>query len=292
MRRQTMMAAVAAGLAAASALAAPATVTAPALLTDSTVAVLPRMSVEVAGSGPDVVLTPGLASSRATWTATATRLRAHYRLHLVQLAGFAGEPARANAGGPLFDAVVADLDAYVTKLPKPPIVIGHSLGGTLGLALAERHPTHLSKLMIVDSLPFYGVMMGGPTATAASLAPMANGMRAYPQALSDDQLRGMMTMMVTAPADVDRVAGWSKASDPGVVANAMADDMLADLRPDLAKVTVPVTVLYKTPLESAITSGYAALGPKTLIAIPDSRHFIMYDQPAKFAAEVDAFLTR
>lgn len=288
LRQWSMIAAGVAALVSASALAAAPTTQ---LFADSTIVMRDRISVEVVGHGPDVVLVPGLASSRETWRRTAERLRGHYRLHLVQIAGFAGEPARANAGGPVFAPVLADLDAYVAGLHRP-ILIGHSLGGTLGLALAEQHPDHLSKLMIVDSLPFYGVIMGGPSATPATLAPMVDRMRAHPRPMADDQQRAMMTMMVTAPTDVDRVVGWSKASDPGVVANAMADDMLADLRPDLGKVTTPVTVLYETPLEAAITSGYAALGPKTLIAIPDSRHFIMYDQPARFDAEVDAFLRR
>src|SRR5205085_9117566 len=54
-----------------------------------------RFSVEVVGKGPDLIFVPGLSSSRETWKATADRLRERYRLHLVQLAGFAGEPPRA-----------------------------------------------------------------------------------------------------------------------------------------------------------------------------------------------------
>ena len=50
-----------------------------------------RLSVEVTGSGPDVILIPGLASSREVWRAAAERLKATHRVHLVQLAGFAGE---------------------------------------------------------------------------------------------------------------------------------------------------------------------------------------------------------
>src|SRR5688500_1123784 len=51
-----------------------------------------RLSVEVVGSGPDVILIPGFGSSRAVWRAEAERLKATHRVHLVQLAGFAGEP--------------------------------------------------------------------------------------------------------------------------------------------------------------------------------------------------------
>jgi hypothetical protein len=41
-----------------------------------------------------------------------------------------------------------------------------------------------------------------------------------------------------------RVIGWTTASDRPTVARAVRDVMTADLRPDLGKVSVPVTVLY------------------------------------------------
>lgn len=263
------------------------------LFADSKIVTRDRISVEIVGKGPDVVLIPGLASSRETWRATAERMRGKYRLHLVQVAGFAGEPARANATGAVFDPVLADIDGYLATLPKPPVVMGHSLGGTLGLALAQRHPEHLSKLLIVDALPFFGVVMGGPTATADSLRPMVTRMTSGPALpMPEAQSRAMMAAMVTAPADVERVAQWSKASDPAVVQHAMGDDMLADLRPGLATANTPITVLYETPLAAMMTSGYAPLPNKTLVEVPNAKHFIMFDQPARFDAEVDAFLER
>lgn len=44
------------------------------LFPDSRIVVQDRISVEVVGKGPDLVLIPGLASSRATWKAAAERL--------------------------------------------------------------------------------------------------------------------------------------------------------------------------------------------------------------------------
>ena len=74
------------------------------LFSDSRLVRGDRISVEVVGQGPDVVLIPGLASSRETYRRTAERLRGRYRLHLVQVAGFAGEPAAANASGPVTES--------------------------------------------------------------------------------------------------------------------------------------------------------------------------------------------
>ena len=273
--------------------AAPGAVVAPPrLFADSRLVTRDRFTVEVVGAGPDIVLIPGLSSSKETWRRTAERLRGRYRLHLVQVAGFAGEPPRANATGPFFDPVLAELDAYMAALGKPPIVMGHSLGGTLALAMAERAPTRMSRVLIVDSLPFYGVLMGGPAATAESVRPIADGMRKQMVGrMPEPMARSMAAQMVTPPAEVDRVVAWMLASDPQVTVQAMVDDMVADLRPDLGKVRVPVTILYETPLKAMIEGGYAALTTKTLVDVPDAKHFIMYDQPARFDAEVDRFLS-
>ena len=52
-----------------------------------------RITVKVEGSGPDVVLIPGLSSPRAVWDTTAKRLKGRYRLHLVEVRGFGGGDA-------------------------------------------------------------------------------------------------------------------------------------------------------------------------------------------------------
>lgn len=272
--------------------AAPADTT-PRVFADSRLVVRDRISIEIVGRGPDIVMIPGLASSRETWRATAERLRADYRIHLVQVAGFAGEPVRGNATGEFFVPVVADIAAYVATLGKPATVMGHSLGGTFGLDLAQRHSKLVSRLLVVDALPFFGVVMAGPAATVDTVRPMADAMsRAPATRMSDAQTRTMMAQMATAPADVDRISGWSRLSDPAVIGKAMREDMLADLRPGLPAVRTPVTVLYETPLASLMTAGYATLPGSRLVEVPQAKHFIMYDQPARFAAEVDAFLKR
>jgi pimeloyl-ACP methyl ester carboxylesterase len=37
-------------------------------------------------------------------------------------------------------------------------------------------------------------------------------------------------------------------------------------------------------------AGYTALPPGTLVEVPGAKHFIMYDQPARFDAALDRFL--
>jgi len=128
-----------------------------------------RITVTVREEGPDVVLIPGLASSSTVWDTTVAHLEGHYRLHIVQVAGFAGSPSRANAQGPIIQPTVDAIDAYIktNKLKAPP-VIGHSLGGLMGMMLVLQHPEDATKLMVVAALPFFSLLFGANDAAAAT----------------------------------------------------------------------------------------------------------------------------
>jgi pimeloyl-ACP methyl ester carboxylesterase len=261
-----------------------------------------RITVTVRGQGPDVVLIPGLACSSAVWDATAARLEGHYRLHIVQFAGFAGSPSRANAQGPVIQPTVDAIDAYIkTNKLKSPKVIGHSLGGLMGLALAAQHAEDVGGLMVVDSLPFYGVLFGATDAAAA--APQAAAMRDAILAETQDAYargeRDFVPTLVKSPDGCKAVAGWAVASDKSVVARAMYEDIITDIRPKLPEIKTPVTLLYpwdaSTGMPQAAVDGlyqrsFAPLPNKTTVRIDGSSHFIMLDQPDAFAARVDAFL--
>ena len=274
------------------------------LFADSRLVVRDRFSDEIVGKGPDLVFIPGLASSRATWKATAERLRGKHRLHLIQVAGFSGEPARANATGDVLIPTAEAIDAYlVEQMLTPATVVGHSLGGTTILYLAEKHPTHLKKLLIVDALPFYSVLMLGPSATVESIQPMAAKIRASMLAASgppDPQaIKAQMAMMASSDTHRSTIATWSLASERSVVARAMYEDMTLDLRPGVGAITTPTTLLFPdygaTGRPVAITEGlyrsaYAAAKAVKLVRVDKSVHFIMLDQPQVFADALDAFL--
>jgi pimeloyl-ACP methyl ester carboxylesterase len=261
-----------------------------------------RITVTVRGQGPDVILIPGLASSSAVWDSTATRFEGRCRLHIFQVAGFAGSLPRANAQGPVVQPTVDAIDAYIrtNKLNKPK-VIGHSIGGLMGMLLAVQHPEDVSSLMIVDSLPFFSVLFGANDTTA--VAPQAAAMRDHIIAETQDAYAQgetqFMQIAVKSPAGRQRAIKWAVTSDKSVVARAMYEDMTTDLRPKLREIKVPVTVLYPwdalasipQPASDALyRENYASLPNKTFARIDGSFHFIMLDQPELFAAQAEAFL--
>jgi pimeloyl-ACP methyl ester carboxylesterase len=274
------------------------------LFPGSKVVVRDRFSDEIVGKGPDLVLIPGLASSRATWKATAERLKGHYRLHLIQIAGFAGEPARGNATGDVLIPTAEAIDAYLVEQKlTPATVIAHSLGGTTTLYLAQQHPGHLKKAFIVDALPFFGGTQS-PTATVESIRPQAERMRdmmSKGAGVTAAQLLPQMKAMSKDPATQQMIAEWGAASDRTVVARAYYDDLTLDLRPGLASIRTPIVLLHPDNVPLGTPPGmmqqiYVALfAPAPSIQVKlatDSQHFVMLDQPEVFAKELDAFLAK
>ena len=195
--------------------------TAPAFISD-------RLSVEVTGQGPDVILIPGYGSSREVWRATADHLKATHRVHLVQLAGFAGEPW-THGEGPLLDPAIEALADYVASegLNKP-AVIGHSMGGLSALLLAQRHPEAVGRVMAVDNLPFFSALFG-PQVTPETARPFAA--QAAEAMLTQDEaaMRASQTQgavgLARDPATRAAMVDWTLASDRQALATAIAEVM-------------------------------------------------------------------
>ena len=271
--------------------------------------VSPRFTVVDAGTvgRPDVVLIPGLSSSRAVWDGEVKLLAPNYRLHLVQVNGFAGQPAGANAMGEMLPEIVEELHRYCSSLlvvgHLRPVVMGHSLGGLLGMMLAEKYPLDMRKLVVVDTLPFYAVLFS-PGATVENVKPMATGIRAHMISMPAEEYAAgeetMLKSMSNTEAGQKAIMASALTSDHAVVAEALYEDLLTDLRPEVGKIKTPTLVLYEfddsakgqNPLmyEATVKDGYKAMPNVTLVRVEGSRHFIMYDQPAKFDAAVEGFL--
>ena len=270
------------------------------LFPGSTIVTRPRFSDEIVGTGPDIVFIPGLTSSRETWKATAERLRGRYRVHLIQVAGFAGEPPFANASGPVLAPTAEAIRAYLVEQHlTPATLVGHSLGGTMVLYLAERHPADIKKGMIIDAWPFYAVVNHGPTATADSMKPFANKIRSRTSPMTDSKLTQVLSRMASSQADRGMIRAWYKASDLTTTNNALADDLTMDLRPGLASITVPLTLVYPDDRPVGMPAGdahqlyhgiYAAVPHMRFVEVSRSLHFLMLDQPAQFNAALDTFL--
>ena len=260
-----------------------------------------RFSVIVEGKGPELILIPGLMSGRGVWDNAVASLGGRYRIHRVQLGGFAGEPARGNEKGPILEGVVEELQAYIraNRLRKPAIA-GHSMGGLLAMMLAAKHPDSVGRVLVVDALPFYSLMFG-PDATAESVAPRAAAFRNSLAATPDEAWRTRqartVSMLVRTEAARPRVAADSLASDRPVAARAVYELMTTDARSLLGSIAAPLTVLYATNeyageamVGPLYRGAYANASGARLVQVADSYHFVMIDQPERFHSLLADFL--
>ena len=265
------------------------------------ITLMDHISIIPMGAGSPVFLIPGLSSPREVWDGVAHQLAEKHTVYLVQVNGFGGDAPRANLKPGILDGIVADLDAYITtNKVKGAAIAGHSLGGLVGLMFAKAHPDHLSRLMVVDSLPFYG-MLFGPTATVEMVEPRGKAMRdqmvaTYGKPADPATAEAVANSLALKPDSRAKVKAWAMAADPRVTGEAMYEDLTTDLRPDLATIKTPITLVYPwaaaVPKERAdmlYKGAYAPAPAMTYVDIGDSAHFIMLDQPAAFAAALTAF---
>jgi N-formylmaleamate deformylase len=250
-----------------------------------------RISVVTRGSGPDVILVPGLAASRGVWTSTAAAVPG-FRYHFVQVAGFAGTPADGNGSGPVAASVAGEIARYIAsnRLDRPALV-GHSMGGSIALMVGARHPGSVGRVMVVDMLPSPARPFGVP---APALAPLArligHEMRGA------DRLRRDLVPLVARFGNAD----WlDNKSDPDVVGRSVEELLATDLTPELRRIRAPLTIVYACSarliyacgqVSRAFTGAYSGRPGTRLVRIERSGHTIMWDQPAAFQAELRRFL--
>ncbi len=247
-----------------------------------------RLTVETRGAGADVILIPGLGTGRNVWS-SLVRAVPGYRYHLVQLAGFAGEPVRGNARGPVVAPLARELARYIEESGlRRPAIVGHSMGGTLAMLLAAGHPRLVGRIMVVDMLPAPAGLFGQNREDTGALA------RGIASLTGTEAGRRLYSSFVNVLAP--QGSGF-RTSDPALVGRTMNELVAMDLTDRLPAIRVPFTIVYAAPDERLARaadrryrSAYANARSPRFVRIDDSGHMIMFDQPARLAAAIREFL--
>jgi pimeloyl-ACP methyl ester carboxylesterase len=287
----------AAALSLIAALAAPLFAT-PAHAADATLHV-DAAYVTKSGSGPRaIVLIPGLGSGAYVFDGVALSLAKRYTVYAITFAGFDGEPP---VQGPYLDAFEKSLlDLIAQEHLVKPILVGHSLGGYLAVRTAETIPDQIGGVVAIESLALYPPLKPSETLAERRTAfiPFRDQMVAASKTDFDAQTRATTATMVTDPKNVDSITAREIKSDRATFVGAFYEMSLADLHPGLSKIVAPVLVLAAAPSETQAegyrafyAQDYAGTPQLDVVAIAPSKHFIMYDQPEKFATALNTFLT-
>jgi pimeloyl-ACP methyl ester carboxylesterase len=250
--------------------------------------------------GPTVIFIPGAGSGPWSWAEQITRFSGSYRVYALTLSGFDGRPFVAQPD--LFGSFSRDFWSLLdARHFAHPVVIGHSLGGTLAIALAEQHPERFAGVIALDGLPvFPTVAQQTPDQRTAGAAAFAAQIAAQtPDQLLAAEVTYMQTIGTIDPALVQPTATLEARSDAHAMAAWMQADLSADLRPALSGAKVPLLELMPFAPNGPYTEDQTLQLYRALLAgapnvrvepIDGAKHFAMLDQPALVDAAIGRFL--
>ena len=104
------------------------------------------------GTGPAVVLVHGIADDSSIWAPTVAALSADCACTAIDLPGHGRSPTPTEASAYERETLLASIDEVLTDTG-PAVLVGHSLGGYLGLAHAITRPGVLRGLVLVATGP-------------------------------------------------------------------------------------------------------------------------------------------
>ena len=199
-------------------------------------------AVLTGGQGQPVVLLHSAGEFAALWLRVLPELAREHRVVAPDLPGH-------GASGQVGDALKWLAELIDRTCGRPPVVVGHGLGGALAAALACRQPNRLAALVLVDS---FGI---GDFAPAPSFAVALERFGREPTEHTRDELfaqcfadldgvRSRWGEQWTAVADY-ALEGARKAEQGAMVGAMMSRFGLAAIpAEDLDRITVPTTLIW------------------------------------------------
>ncbi|WPO79745.1 alpha/beta hydrolase [Flavobacterium sp. KACC 22761] len=245
------------------------------------------------GKGKQSILfIPGFASSGEVWNDTKTAFEKDFTCYTLTMPGFAGVKPQPN---PSFENWKNEIAAYIkdNKIEKP-IVIGHSMGGGLALAIAADYPELVGKIVVVDALPCLAALMDPSFKSKENdCVATVNQMTSMTDAQFLDMQKKTMPRLLADASKMDMVVDWSVKSDRKTFGQMYCDFSNTDLRAKIAQIKCPALILlesYFINLKPAIEEQYKNLKTANFQYANKGLHFIMYDDKDWYLAQLNTFI--
>ena len=213
------------------------------------------LAYRVAGdpAHPPMVLLHGLGDAAANWDGVLPALARRHRVYAVDLRGhgLSSHPGRYS-----FELMRDDVAGFLAALGiEKCVLVGHSMGGTVAILLAQAAPELLDRLVLEDvTAPRPGALPRPPLDPPEEPTPFDF-------------------------AAVNAIRAQINEPDP-----AWWDG--------LAEIAVPTLIVggASSPIPHHLLTDTVELMPDARLVTLDAGHHVHKDRPAEFVAAVDAFL--
>ncbi|MDZ4667356.1 MAG: alpha/beta hydrolase [bacterium] len=250
--------------------------------------------VQKTGKGKQaIIFIPGFASSGEVWDETKSKFETDYTCHVLTMAGFAGVKPESTLS---FTQWKNGIAAYIKdKNLEKPILIGHSMGGGLALALAADYPEIIEKIIVVDAVPCLSALMN-PTFKSKENNDCSSAVNQI-MAMTNDQFYQMQCSSIPKLLEdtsmQEKVISWSLRSDRKTIAEMYCDFSNTDLREKITTIKCPSLILqegYFVNIKPLIEGQYKNLKTANLQYANKGMHFIMYDDKDWYFAQLNNFI--
>ncbi|MDP5198015.1 alpha/beta fold hydrolase [Flavobacterium sp. DG2-3] len=249
--------------------------------------------VKTGNGKKSIIFIPGFASSGEVWNETKTAFEKNFTCYTLTMAGFAGVKPQPN---PSFENWKNGIANYIkdNKIEKP-IVIGHSMGGGLALAIAADYPELVGKIVVVDALPCLAALSDPSFQSKENndCSAMVTQMTAMNEKQFYDMQKQTMPRLLADQSKLEMVVDWSVKSDRTTFGQMYCDFFNVDLRERISNIKCPSLILlesYFINLKPVIDEQYKNLKTADFKYANKGLHFIMYDDTAWYLEQLNNFI--
>ena len=240
------------------------------------------------GQGPVLVLVPGITSPAVTWGFVAERLGRVFDTYVLDVRGRGLSEASPTLDYGL-DACAADVAGLAQALGFSRFhLVGHSMGGRIGIRMAARHATTLERLVMVDP-PTSGP---GRRRYPAQLPWYVDSMRLARRGITVEQMRSFCPTWTEEQLRLR--AQWLHTCDERAVVTTFDSFHQDDIHADLPRISVPCLLMSAERGDVVSSEDEAEMrslhpGLET-VRVPGAGHMIPWDNEEGFYAAFGRFL--
>ncbi|MEK7161620.1 MAG: alpha/beta hydrolase [Patescibacteria group bacterium] len=238
------------------------------------------ISYNQSGAGDSaVIFLHGWRSQKEVWSGVVSRINdERLRIYSLDLPGFGGSsvPKEAWTVGGYAEIV----KGFIEKLElKNVVIVGHSFGGRVGIKLAAKYPSVISKLVLVDAAGFVN-----QTAKKSAISIMAKIAKPF---FKPKFMQGLKQRIYKTIGAEDYLATPELQKTFVNVVNE-------DLTEDLKKINCPTLIIFgendnETPVEFG-EKMHSLISNSRFEILPDAGHFSFLDKPEEFAKVLIDFI--